>query len=69
LPAPDAERASSRFIDWQTFFDFGDSRVRRNKKIDTKLSSVLFDLPGFPDGDVQSLEQRNLLRALTLNQH
>lgn len=61
------KRAPSRFIDWQTFFDFGDWRVRRNKKIDTKLSSVLFDLPGFPQGDVQSLAQRNLLRALTFS--
>jgi heme peroxidase len=33
-------RASRRFIDWQTFFDFGDGRVRPNKKIDTKLSTL-----------------------------
>jgi Animal haem peroxidase len=59
------KRAAGRFIDWQTFFDFGDNNVRPNKKIDTKLSTVLFDLPGFPAGDVQSLAQRNLLRALT----
>lgn len=59
------KRAKSRFIDWQTFFDFGDGNVRPNKKIDTKLSTVLFDLPGFPAGEVQSLAQRNLLRHLT----
>ena len=28
-------RAPRRFIDWQTFFDFGDGNVRRNKRIDT----------------------------------
>ena len=39
-------RAPRRFIDWQTFFDFGDGRVRRNKIIDTKLSTVLFDVAG-----------------------
>lgn len=58
-------RAPNRFIDWQTFFDFGDGRVRNNKRIDTKLSSVLFDLPGIPDIELQSLAQRNLLRHLT----
>jgi hypothetical protein len=37
--------AARRYIGWQTLFDFGDGHVRNNKKIDTKLSSVLFDLP------------------------
>jgi len=59
------KRAPTRFIVWQTFFDFGDDNVRPNKKIDTRLSTVLFDLPGFAPGDVQSLAQRNLLRHLT----
>jgi Animal haem peroxidase len=58
-------RAAKRFIDWQTFFDFGDGRVRRNKRIDSKLSTVLFDLPGMPGGEPQSLAHRNLLRHLT----
>lgn len=58
-------RAPKRFIDWQTFFDFGDSRVRNNKRIDTKLSTVLLDLPGIPGGEPQSLASRNLLRHLT----
>jgi hypothetical protein len=58
-------RAPNRFIDWQTFFDFGDGRARNNKRIDGKLSSVLFDLPGIPGGEPQSLAQRNLLRGLT----
>jgi hypothetical protein len=60
------KRAPRRFIDWQTFFDFGDGRVAPNKKIDTKLSSVLFDLLGQPQGEPTSLAQRNLLRNLAL---
>ncbi len=60
------KRASRRFIDWQTFFDFGDGRARRNKKIDTKLSSVLFDLMGQPQGEPTSLATRNLLRHLAM---
>jgi hypothetical protein len=59
-------RAARRFIDWQTFFDFGDKRSRQNKLIDTKLSSVLFDLIGMPAGEPQSLAQLNLLRNLAL---
>ena len=68
-PDPDDMRGGlrqpRRFIDWQTFFDFGDNNVRLNKKIDTKLSSVLMDLIGFPADEPQSLAQRNLLRHLT----
>jgi hypothetical protein len=59
-------RAPRRFIDWQTFFDFGDGRVRRNKKIDSTLSSVLFDLMGQPQGEPTSLATRNLVRNLTM---
>lgn len=59
------KRAGRRFVDWQTFFDFGDGNVRRNKAIDAKLSSVLFNLPGTPPGAMASLAQRNLLRHLT----
>jgi hypothetical protein len=58
-------RAPNRFIDWQTFFDFGDGRSRNNKRIDAKLSTVLLDLPGIPGGEPQSLATRNLLRHLT----
>ena len=29
-------RAPRRFVGWQTFFDFGDGQVKRNKRIDTK---------------------------------
>ena len=59
-------RAPRRFIDWQTFFDFGDGKVRRNKKIDTTLSSVLFQLLGQPTSEPDSLAIRNLLRNLTM---
>ncbi|MDP3522148.1 MAG: heme peroxidase family protein [Hydrogenophaga sp.] len=58
-------RAPNRFIDWQTFFDFGDGRARNNKRIDTRVSSVMFDLPGLPPGGPQALCQLNLLRHLT----
>lgn len=59
-------RAARRFIDWQTFFDFGDGRKRQNKKIDTKLSTILFKLMGTAQGEPNSLATRNLLRALTM---
>ncbi len=65
-------RAPRRFIDWETFFDFGPdatgrNRIRRNKLIDTKLSSPLFDLPLVTIGGVgpTALAQRNLLRHVT----
>jgi hypothetical protein len=61
-------RAPRRFIGWQTFFDFGDGNVKPNKRIDTKISTALFNLPlgaiASHDGP-QSLPQRNLLRQLT----
>jgi hypothetical protein len=56
-------RAPRRFIDWQTFFDFGDGRVRRNKRIDTRLSSVLFHLLGQPATQPDSLATRNLFET------
>ncbi|MEV4171913.1 heme peroxidase family protein [Nonomuraea sp. NPDC049709] len=61
-------RAPRRFIGWQTFFDFGDGEVRPNKRIDTKLSTPLFNLPlsAIPSADPPtSLAQRNLLRHIT----
>ncbi|MDW4573940.1 heme peroxidase family protein [Microbacterium sp. M3] len=66
-------RAPRRFVDWPTFFDFGDGSVRPNKKIDTTLSTALFALPGSvvarPDAAANpaSLAQRNLLRHLTFS--
>ncbi|MFK7965893.1 MAG: heme peroxidase family protein [Burkholderiaceae bacterium] len=65
------KRAPRRFVDWQTFFDFGDGSVRNNKLIDIKISSNLFDLPGsnvpapgLPTDGVVSLASRNLIRHL-----
>jgi len=61
-------RAPRRFIGWQTFFDFGDGNVKPNKRIDTKISTPLFDLPlgAIASHDApQVLPQRNLLRQLT----
>ena len=61
-------RAPRRFIGWQTFFDCGDGEVKPNKRIDTKLSTPLFDLPlgTIASGDrPTSLATRNLLRHVT----
>ena len=64
-------RAPRRFVGWQTFFDFGgaySADVRPNKRIDTKISTPLFQLPleTIPSGTPPiSLMQRNLLRCLT----
>lgn len=78
-------RAPRRFIGWQTFFDFGNvprpqpvggvggalsQDVRRNKIIDTRISTPLFLLPlgtiaGGVAGTPISLATRNLLRHLT----
>ena len=59
------KRAPRRFLDWETFWNFGDGNMRPNKIIDTKLSSPLFKLPGFTDMD--SLASRNLVRGLTFS--
>ena len=63
------KRAPRRFVDWQTFFKFDQNNFRPNKKIDAKLSSPLFLLPGsrgpapgLPADGVQSLPSRNLMR-------
>jgi hypothetical protein len=75
-PDPDTlignHRAPRRFIGWQTFFDFGDGEVRPNKKIDTAISTPLFQLPTFtidnPRGGnpgTTTLATRNLLRHIT----
>ncbi len=61
-------RAARRFVGWQTFFDFGDGQVKPNKKLDTKISTPLFNLPlgAIASHDAPtSLAQRNLLRHLT----
>jgi hypothetical protein len=61
-------RAPRRFIGWQTFFDFGDGQVKPNKRIDTKISTPLFNLPlgAIASHDPPTaLAQRTLLRQLT----
>jgi hypothetical protein len=62
--------APRRYIGWQTFFDFGDGQVKNNKKVDTTVSSPLFDLPvpaiaPHTQTSPVVLPQRNLLRQLT----
>jgi hypothetical protein len=57
-------RAPRRFIDWETFFDFGSiarpsgtgtlgEDMRPNKLIDARISTPLFNLPlaAIPSGD------------------
>ena len=63
-------RAARRFVGWTTFFRFPglEADMRPNKRIDTKLSTPLFDLPlgAIASGQPPtSLAQRNLLRHLT----
>jgi hypothetical protein len=63
-------RSPRRFVGWSTFFRFPglEGDVRPNKRLDTHLSTPLFDLPlgaiasGMPP---TSLAERNLLRHLT----
>ena len=73
-PSPDPDdftggaRAARRFVGWQTFFDFGDGEVKPNKRIDTRLSTPLFNLPlsAIASGDAPTvLPQRTLLRHVT----
>jgi len=67
-------RAPRRFIGWQTFFDFGTdlgtgkNEVKRNKRVDTHISTPLFNLPlgAIASHDQPTvLPQRTLLRQLT----
>jgi Animal haem peroxidase len=37
--------APRRYVGWQTFFDFGDGQIKRNKQVDTHISTPLFTLP------------------------
>jgi hypothetical protein len=60
-------RAPRRFVGWRTFFDAGNGQVKRNKRIDAKISTPLFNLPRvtIPGlGGPRSLAQRDLLRHL-----
>lgn len=62
--------AARRYVGWQTFFDLGDGQVKNNKRIDTRISSVLFTIPlpaiaPHTQTSPTVLPQRNLLRQLT----
>ena len=58
--------APRRFVGWQTFFNFGDGEMKPNKKIDTHVSTPLFNLPPIAiPGGPSVLVQRTLLRHLT----
>jgi hypothetical protein len=63
------KRAARRFVDWQTFFKLDSVNFRPNKRIDSKISTPLFLLPGqkgpapgLPTDGPQSLASRNLMR-------
>jgi hypothetical protein len=62
-------RAPRRFIGWQTFFKFDATSFRPNKRLDTTISTALFDLPlptiAGNEPNPTSLPQRNLLRHVT----
>lgn len=61
-------RAPRRFVGWQTFFDFRDGQIKPRKRIDTTISTPLFNIPlgAIADGSTPtSLPQRNLLRQVT----
>jgi len=61
-------RAFRRFVGWQTFFDFRDGELKSRKRIDTRISTPLFNLPLGAIADATlptALPQRNLLRHLT----
>lgn len=66
-PDPDdlrgGKRAARRFVEWSNFFSTGTGIVQQGKKIDTTISSPLFELPFVPEP--KSLAQRNLLRGLS----
>jgi hypothetical protein len=62
-------RAPRRFIGWQTFFKFDAASFRPNKRLDTSISTALFNLPlptiAGSEPNPTSLPQRNLLRHVT----
>jgi hypothetical protein len=68
------KRAPRRFVDWQTFFDFGDGNSRPNKKIDAKLSTGLFQLlgsrgpsPGMPADPAYNRSPPAILCAMSIS--
>jgi hypothetical protein len=59
------KRAGRRFVDWENFFKLNRDNPQNSRRIDTKLSSPLFNLPFTPTDLPPALAQRNLLRHLT----
>ena len=55
-------RAPRRFVGWQTFFDFGDGQVKRNKRIDTQALD-----PALPPADRCDRVARRADRAARAN--
>lgn len=68
-PAPDADLRGRTpllagwTVGWPHFIQIGGSTPQPSRLIDSKLSSVVFDLPHVPDDQQQSLALRNLLRG------
>ncbi|MCP1146087.1 peroxidase family protein [Lysinibacillus endophyticus] len=66
-PDPDdlrgGKRAPRRFVEWSNFFNTESGVVQQGKKIDTTISSPMFELPFVPDP--KALPQRSLLRGLS----
>jgi hypothetical protein len=50
-------------IDWRLFFPIDGSASQPSRRIDARLAGGLFDLPGVPPGQPQSLAERNLVRG------
>jgi hypothetical protein len=50
-------------IDWPLFFAIDGSTPQPSRRIDARLTGGLFDLPGVPGDQPQSLAERNLLRG------
>jgi Animal haem peroxidase len=59
------KRAPRRVVQWNNFFRLNGNTPQNSKRIDTKLSSPLFQLPFIPRDMPRALAQRNLLRHLT----
>jgi len=57
------KRAPRRYVEWGNFFNTGTGTPQLGKRIDTTLSSPLFELPFVQPP--KSLAQRNLLRGLS----
>jgi hypothetical protein len=50
-------------VDWRLFFAIDGSTPQPSRRIDARLTGGLFDLPGVPADESQSLAERNLIRG------